>query len=679
MLNLPKIKSFFSKILIKKWPSKSQWRQFFKILNKKEKVIFFSLLFLFFSSFLILAINFYFKNTEIKPAEGGIYIEGIYIEGAAGSPRWINPLYDSVNDVDRDLTELIFSGLLKYDLNGKIIPDLARDYKILENGKIYEFYLKENLFWSDGKPLTADDVIFTIKSIQDPNAKSPLRGSWVGVNVEKISDLEIRFELKNESSVFLENCTIKIIPKHIWETISPQNFPLAFYNLKPVGSGPYQLKNLFQDKEGKINSLTLVRNPYYFGKSPHLNEISFRFFDQEAQLIESYKKGEIKALSLSGGGRVVVSNDLKDSGNLNYLSLPRYFAIFFNPQNSNVLAEKEVREALNYGTNKKEIIDKVLGGYGKLVDSPILPDIYGFNPPSKVYEYNPEKANDILEKAGFLKNETGIREKIVKKPLPFQFKSNLTFGSGGEEVKELQKCLARDTEIYPEGEITGYFGQKTKEAVIKFQEKYKEELLEPFELEKGTGEVRKLTREKLNEVCFEKPEEVISLKFSLATLNQPELVEVASQLKSQWQTLGVELEIKTFEIQNLTEEVIRQRNYSSLLFGEVLGAIPDPFPFWHSSQKKDPGLNLASYENKECDKLLEEARKNLNEAERKEKLEKFQDILIEDAPVVFLYNPDYLYLVSKEIKGVNVKIIADPSKRFTDIENWYIKIKRVWK
>ena len=671
MLNLLKIKSFFSKISIKKWPSKPQWRQFFKILNKKEKVIFFSLLFLFFSSFLILAINFYFKNTEIKPAEGGIYIEG-----AVGFPRWINPLYAPSNDVDRDLTELIFSGLLKYDLNGKIVLDLARDYKILENGKIYEFYLKENLFWSDGKPLTADDVIFTIKSIQDPNAKSPLRGSWVGVTVEKISDLEIRFELKNESSVFLENCTLKIIPKHIWENISPQNFPLALYNnLKPVGSGLYQLKNLFQDKEGKINSLTLVRNPYYFGKSPYLNEISFRFFEKEEELIKNYRQGEIKGFTLTS------LTNFTDSANLYSLILPRYFAIFFNSGNSKVLSEKEVREALNYGTNKEEIINNILEGRGKIVDSPLLPDIYGFNPPSKVYEYNLEKANDILEKAGFLKNETGIREKIVKKVIPFQFKSNLTFGSRGQEVEELQKCLAKDKEIYPEGLVSGYFGNTTKEAVIRFQEKYKEDILKPYELEKGTGEVKGKTREKLNEICFPIAEEKVLLKFSLATPNQPQLIEAANLLKKQWQALGVELEIKTFEIQNLaaTEEVIRQRNYSSLLFGEVLGAIPDPFPFWHSSQKNDPGLNLASYENKECDKLLEEARKNLNEAERKEKLEKFQDILIEDAPVVFLYNPDYLYLVSKEIKGVNVKIIADPSKRFTDIEHWYIKIKRVWK
>jgi peptide/nickel transport system substrate-binding protein len=245
-------------------------------------------------------------------------------------------------------------------------------------------------------------------------------------------------------------------------------------------------------------------------------------------------------------------------------------------------------------------------------------------------------------------------------------------------VKELQKCLARDSEIYPEGEISGYFGNKTKEAVIKFQEKYKKEILEPQGLEKGTGEVLKATRTKLNEICFGNSEEVIPLEFSLVTVNQPVLKEVATQVQQQWEALGVKVEIKTFDISSLEREVIKPRNYEVLLFGEVLGQIPDLFPFWHSSQKRDPGLNLAMYENKKSDKLLEEVRESLDENIRKEKLEEFQDILIEDAPAVFLYNPDYLYLVSKEIKGVNTKTIVDPSKRFSGIDGWYIKTKRVW-
>lgn len=656
-----------------KLPSKNQWGQFLKILSKKERFIFFGFLFLFFISSSLLLINFYLKNTVAQPAEGGRHIEGV-----AGFPRWINPVYSPMsNDADQDLTELLFSGLMKYNETGKIISDLIEKYEVFEDGKIWEFYLKENIFWSDGEPLTSDDVIFTITTIQNPDVKSPLRPNWLGVDVERINEKGVRFVLKNKSAIFLENSVIKIIPKHIWENVLPQNFPLSSYNLKPVGSGPYKLKDLAQDQEGKIISLNLVRNPKYFGKTPYLNQISFRFFEKEEGLIESYKKGEIKGFS------PINFADISGADNLYTLSLPRYFSVFFNPKQSKILAEKDVRRGLNYGTNKEEIIEKALFSQGKPVSSPILPEIYGFNPPSKIYQFDETLAGELLEKAGFVKNEEGKRVKTVKKIQDFQFKSNLAFGSQGTEVKELQKCLsnpqASGKEIYPEGEISGYFGAKTKQAVIKFQEKYRADILTPAELEKGTGEVKGLTRKKLNEVCFETGEEKIYLKFSLTTAEQPMLIETAELLKVQWEKIGVEVEIKTFDVSSLQRDVLRPRNFEMLLFGEVLGQIPDPFPFWHSSQKKDPGLNLANYENKGADKLLEEARQTLNEEERKQKLEKFQDLLIEEAPAVFLYAPDFLYLVSKEIKGIKTKIIADPSKRFSNIEDWYIKTKRAWK
>ena len=206
--------------------------------------------------------------------------------------------------------------------------------------------------------------------------------------------------------------------------------------------------------------------------------------------------------------------------------------------------------------------------------------------------------------------------------------------------------------------------------------------MKPYGLTAGTGRVLKSTRDKLNQLCAPYSKEVLSLSFTLTTLKQPDrpvLVDIASILKNQWQALGINLEIKTIDSNNFSEEIIRPRNYEMLLFGQVLEIIPDPFPFWHSSQTKDPGLNLAGYENKESDKLLEEARQTLDQEKRKIALEKFQDILIEDAPAVFLYGTDYFYLVLKEIKGVSAKIITDPSQRFSGIENWYIKTKRAWK
>lgn len=668
-----KLKGFLASFKIatyRKRPSRSQWKQLVKILTKKERIAFFIFLAMFLGSFAFLAVNFYFENSEIQPAAGGIYIEGM-----VGFPRFINPIYSRLSDVDQDLVELIFSGLMNYDNHGQIILDLARDYEIKEAGEIYEVHLKENLFWSDGAPLTADDVVFTIKTIQNSDYKSPVRISWLGVEVEKISDLTVRFSLKNSYGPFLENLTQKIIPQHIWKDFSHQNFHLSIYNLKPVGSGPYKLKDLKQDRQGKIISLDLVKNQKYAGEIPYLSQVSIKFFENEKDLLKSYKKGEIKGFSLTSPENL--PEFWAEEGR--NLSLPGYFAVFFNPDKAKILADQNIRQALNHGTNKEEIIEKALLGYGKVVHSPILPEIYQFSPPAEVYQFDIEKGKLLLEKAGFKETDKAVREKIVKKELAFQLKSDLALGSKGKEVEELQRCLAKDKEIYPEGEISGYFGQKTKEAVIRFQEKYAKEILEPWGFKKGTGLVQKTSRAKLNELCFPASEDLVALKFSLTTVNQPLLVKVAEQLSEQWARLGVEVEIKALDISQLEKDIIKQRDYESLLFGEVLGLIPDPYAFWHSAQKKDPGKNLAAYQNKKADSLLEEARKSLDFQIKAGKLQEFQDILIEDAPAVFLYSPDYLYLVSPEIKGLNLTIIADSSKRFANIENWYIKTKRVWK
>jgi len=437
------------------------------------------------------------------------------------------------------------------------------------------------------------------------------------------------------------------------------------------------LANLLQDKNGKITSLELIKNPLYFGKKPYIPKISFRFFDSEEKLISALERGEIKGFSpISPAG----FTNLTNSTNLYSFSLPRYFAVFFNLKNSKVLSEKEVRMALNYGTNKNEILRSVLSNFGEIVESPILPDLYQLKTPEKIYQFNIEEGKKLLEKAGFKDEDNdGFREKIIKKEPAFQFKSNLALGSRGKDVEELQKCLAKDSQIYPEGEISGYFGQKTKTAVIKFQEKYKDEILKPYDLEKGTGEVRGKTREKLNAICFESGEEKIPLKFSLTIVDENPFIEVATILKNQWEKLGAEIEIKKFDIATLERDVIRKRQFETLLFGEIMGLLIDPFPFWHSSQKGEVGLNLANYENKKADKLLETARISLDFEERKKNLEEFQGLIIEDAPAIFLYNPDYQYLVSKEIKGIKEGTIVDTSKRFSEIENWYINTKRVWK
>ena len=612
------------------------WLKVFRILTKKERLAFLACLSLFLVSAGALSGIFYFKNTEIRPGVAGRLTEGI-----VGSPRFINPLYAQTSDVDRDLVEIIFSGLMKYDGQGKIVANLAKEVKISEDGTVYEVEMKENILWHDGEKLTADDVIFTIKTIQDPEYKSPLRGNYLGVETEKTNHLSLRFKLKSAYSGFLERLTLKILPKHIFEEISPQNFLLTNYNLRPVGSGPYQFKSIKQDGSVFIASLDLIRFKNYYDDSmprkPYLSEISFRFFKTEEDLEKSMNKEKFQKISVS---------------------MPRYFALFFNQEKSRFLADKSIRQALNYLTDKKAVID-ALGGEGNIVDSPILPEIYGYPAPIKIYEFSPEKAEAMLSKAG-LEKKDGKWIKVTKQ-VTVDFKSDLKIGSSGKEVTSLQNCL--------EMEATGYFGDKTQQAVKQFQEKYGIS---------NIGTVGKLTRAKLQEVCS-KPAEETALSFSLAVPKDSLLEKIASLMKDQWVSAGIGLNIQTYSASQLEQEIIKPRNCQILLFGEVLEMIPDPFPFWHSSQKKDPGLNLAKYENKEVDKSLETARTSLDDSLQTKKYGSLQDIIIEDAPAIFLYNPYYIYYLPREIKGVNFLTVADPSKRFANIENWYIKTKRVWK
>ena len=213
-----------------KFPKFSQWKQFLKVLKKTERIFFLVFAVLFILSAAYLAVNFYIKNTNPAPAFGGTYTEGI-----VGQPRFINPIYGETNDVDRALINLVYSGLMSYDKDGKIVNDLVESYRVSDDGKIYTFRLKDNLYWQDGAPLTADDVIYTIKTIQNSDYKSPLRANWLNIEAEKLSNRAFTLSLAAPYNSFLENCTIKIIPQHIWENILPENFALSVYNLQPIG------------------------------------------------------------------------------------------------------------------------------------------------------------------------------------------------------------------------------------------------------------------------------------------------------------------------------------------------------------------------------------------------------------------------------------------------------------
>lgn len=169
------------------------------------------------------------------------------------------------------------------------------------------------------------------------------------------------------------------------------------------------------------------------------------------------------------------------------------------------------------------------------------------------------------------------------------------------------------------------------------------------------------------------------LAFSISTGNIGELAKAAELIKQNLSEIGMNVDIKTFDIGNLNQNVIRPRKYDALLFGEIINHESDLFAFWHSSQRKDPGLNVAMYTNSKVDKILEDAFTITNEQDRTKKYLQFEDEIIKDMPAVFLYSPDFIYVVSKNLKNFKMNYIISPKDRYLNVYSWYTDTENVWK
>tara|TARA_Y100000310_G_scaffold345762_1_gene469552 strand:+ start:1600 stop:3609 length:2010 start_codon:yes stop_codon:yes gene_type:complete len=651
-----------------RFPAFAQWQKLPRLLSSKERVGILFFLLLFFGSSIFLLNRIYVQNTVLVPTLGGSIKEGM-----VGSPRFLNPLYADTNDIDRSLTQLLFSGILRYDNQGNLAPDLAARVTVLEGGKVFEIDLKQDARWHDGYGFGADDVVFTVQTLQDPRYKSPVRANWVGVQVEKISPFKVRFLLQEPYAAFQERLTLKILPLHIWEDISPENFALSLYNVQPVGTGPYRFIGLERDKSGSIKEIQLKANKKHHLQGPYIESLTFRFFETEQKLLAEADTGKLQSFPVSNGN----NKRLRNPALLPYeFSLPRSFNLFFNLKaKDSLVTELNARMALRKAIDKEALVKEVFKGQAFAISSPLRPDLFGFSLPQQ-QEKNIEQALLLLSKEGYRKEEQGL---IKIQTATGEFTRDLKKGSQGTAVRDLQECLARDSEVYPEGIVNGVFGNLTKKAVTAFQEKYASDILQPVGLSRGTGTVGPSTRAKLRQVCASTPEDPTPLTLTITTLNQSPLPEVAAFLAAEWEELGIVTNIQGFDSGELERDVIKPREYEMLLFGEILGRVPDPLPYWHSAQKKDPGLNLSGYENKTADNLLEQAREQLDETARNTVLEQLQDILLQDVPALFLYDLPYRYVVIKEVKGVEGQLIADPSQRFAGILDWYIKTKRQWR
>jgi peptide/nickel transport system substrate-binding protein len=526
------------------------------------------------------------------PRDGGIYIEGI-----TGTPRFINPLLAN-SEADRDLTKLVYAGLMTRDRDGNLIPELAESYPTVSEDELtYTFTLRANITFHDGTPLTAEDVVYTIEQAANAELLSPVFANWENAVVEAVDERTVTFTLPEPYVPFLENTTLGILPRHIWEGVNADQYRFSQFNITPVGSGPYRVTEVIRDKSGIPASYELLAFDAYALGTPHITAMQFRLFDSRIEALEAFKTGDVHAVG--GVPYVDVAGLLESQGQNTFavrrIPLLRTFAVFMNHNRQPLLLRKEVREALAVATPKNAIVGEVLHGYGTVLSGPLPPHLIQVS--STTEESTTEttegvdvvrEAQDILENGGWKKNaETGIYEREI------------------------------DKETKP-------------------------------------------------------------LSISMAVLNLPELTATAERIVESWRAVGVQVEVNTYEPTDLVQSVVRPRRYDTLLYGMVLGHEMDLYAFWHSSQRNDPGLNIAQYADIEADALLEDMRTERDSAKRQEYYASFAKLVSEKNAAIFLYMPDYVSVVSEDIHNVGLHPIAEPHERFDMVHEWYIDTDRVW-
>lgn len=597
-------------------PNLQQFKYLKKFLSPRETFIVRINLVIIVVCLVFLGAKFYKDHLQLVPVRGGKYVEAL-----VGAPVHINPLYASANDVDNDISSLVYSSLFKRGKNGELAKDLVESYEVSADSKVYTFVIKKDVKWQSGNSLVSgsalntDDIVFTFGAIKNKQYKSPLRTSFSGVEIEKIDDQKFKFTLSEPYAAFLDLLTFGILPANLWSEIAAESFELTQYQKKPIGSGPYRFDKYIVDKAGNIKEYDLVINDDYYSNKPYV-DVAFKFYPSYEEAISALNNSEVDSISY-------LSAELKDqvitpkSYNMNRLYMPQLTAIFLNKQGNTALADKAVRQALAYAVDRNKIINDNLGGDAYLVDGPILSNSFAYYKDIKKYDYNPTKADELLNSTDW---------KLIEVT--------------AEQAQTTTSTTTSEVESAPV--VTDKFARV------------------------GQGKWRQKNGE--------------FLIIRLSTVDRNENRIVAEAIKKYWEDIGVKTELEVLPASQMQTEVIKNRNFDALFYGQVLGGDPDPYAFWHSSQTGTDGFNIANFSNKEVDQLLEDARLTSDVAKRQEYYKKFQEIIAEDEPAIFMYSPVYIYVQNTKLKGFAVKDILLPSDRLANIQEWYLQTgkKLVW-
>jgi peptide/nickel transport system substrate-binding protein len=328
--------------------------------------------------------------------------------GEYGRPATLDPI--TSNDmIALRISELIFNGLVGIDEKQEIVPELAERWDISENGRVYTFYLRNDVTWHarEGEapvPFTADDVIFTFNVMMHPQTITPLKVRYEFIETAtKVDDYTVRFTLKRPILNALARFSFKIIPKHGLQNTEFIAREDPFVQ-NPIGTGPYMLKNITAERE-----VILVANENYFKGRPHIDKFIARPFADQNIMGQALMFNAIDMIVL------VNHRDIPQlQGDKRFVLQPynalSYSFFGFNMRNP-LLADKRVRKAFTYALNRKEMLDSFFQSQGTIISGPFAPGSWAYNLDVDPLPYDPEKAVQLLTEAGFARGADGIMAK----------------------------------------------------------------------------------------------------------------------------------------------------------------------------------------------------------------------------------------------------------------------------
>ena len=553
---------------------------------------------------------------------------GVFFVGVIGAPRQLYPLLSNANPVDQKIVDLVYDGLVRLDAQGHPKPALAQAWTISEDGKTIRMELRSDVAWHDGNPFTSADVVFTTELWKSADSSLGISKVWSTLIVRAIDEYTVEFELPERFSPFLELLSQGILPVHLLDGIPASELADHPFNRQPMGTGPFiVVQDWIED-----GVLSLRPNPNYWRVPTALEGVEIRFFANEAEQLAAWKKGELNGI-IDLSDSLAPTFDRLAEARLATSAESHYTQLIFNFHNENSpLQTLELRQAIAYALDRKEIMQSAVYGQGILFDGPYVTNSWAYNPKATQYATNLISATTLLSDTGWITTtDQTIRVQA----------DSLTTNT--VEITPTES-LTKSTDISTTEKIT------TTESVTTTDSLSNSVTVSETTPLSNTGP--------------------ITLSLKLLTLDTKMHKKIAELIETQLEAVGIDIVVEKMGFEKYREALKADQFDLALLEVEPLHD-PDLYGFWSQSAIRD-GQNYGGWNNRFASEALEEARQKWEIDERLPLYDRFIYHFDDKLPAIPLFQFVTNDLWQASVSGVEIGRIHSPRDYFNSFPDWRI-------